>query len=111
MGLTTQEFLDRLKQLDVDVRAKDGKLLLTAPAGVLTRELQAELHRRKQEILTFLVNHAEPGGERWAPLTFAQQRLWLVAPGAADSNRASPRRTCPGGGQSRRGPIEVHGPE
>jgi len=89
MGLTTQEFLDRLKQLDVDVRAKDGKLLLTAPAGVLTRELQAELHRRKQEILTFLVNHAEPGGERWAPLTFAQQRLWLVdrfASGAVEYN-------------------------
>jgi len=89
MELNTQEFLDRLHRSDIDVRTKDGKLLLTAPVGVLTKDLQAELRRRKVEILTFLAKPVETLGEMSAPLTFAQQRLWLVdrlASGAIEYN-------------------------
>ena len=89
MALTTVDFLGQLRERDVDVRAKDGKLLLNAPAGALTLELQAELRRRKPEILAFLLNSDVPGEKTWAPLTYAQQRLWLIdrfSPGAVEYN-------------------------
>jgi amino acid adenylation domain-containing protein len=89
MALTTVDFLGHLRQRDVEVRAKDGKLLLNAPAGTLTPELQAELRRRKHEILEFLLNNNVPDEESWAPLTYAQQRLWLIdrfSPGTVEYN-------------------------
>jgi len=72
-----EELMEHLLGLSINVQAKDGKLRLDAPTGVLTAELQSELRLRKAEILTYL--EAEVlADEEVAPLTFAQQRLWLI---------------------------------
>jgi amino acid adenylation domain-containing protein len=76
--LTTPEFLAYLRGHDVEVRGEDGKLLLNAPAGAITSELREELRRRKPELLLHLSEYDASNDERWAPVTFAQQRLWLI---------------------------------
>ena len=70
-----------MRDLGVELRAKDGKLLLNAPAGVLTEPLQQELRRRKPELLALLFED----DEEQAPLTYAQQRLWLIDQISPDS--------------------------
>ena len=76
-SLSLEAFLNRLTGLGVELRVKDGKLLLNAPVGALTAELQQELRRRKPELLARL-EAANDEEERVAPLTYAQQRLWLI---------------------------------
>jgi amino acid adenylation domain-containing protein len=76
--LTTEEFLAHLQSLGIELTGSNGKLKLTAPVGVLSDELQAELRERKPELLALLCAHDDPNEERRAPLTFAQQRLWLI---------------------------------
>jgi len=88
-SLTSAEFVRHLRKLRVDIQAKDGKLLLTAPPGTLNLELQGELRRRKSELLALLRSSEDAGEECIAPLTFAQQRLWLIdqfSPGTAAYN-------------------------
>lgn len=78
-ALPTSEFLRYLRSHDIEVRAEDGKLLLNVPAGTMTSELREELRRRKPELLHHLSSSLETSvEERSAPLTFAQQRLWLI---------------------------------
>jgi len=77
-SLTATELLSHLKMLGVELRVKDGKLLLNAPVGALTSELQSELRRRKPELLAMLETTGELDEERFVPLTYAQQRLWLI---------------------------------
>jgi amino acid adenylation domain-containing protein len=72
------QFLRTLRGLGVELRAQDGKLLLTAPAGVVTPAMQDELRRRKTDLLLLLSAEDASGEERCSPLTFAQQRLWLI---------------------------------
>ena len=74
---TTVDFVAYLRSLSIDVRTKDGKLLLNAPAGALTVALQGELRLRKPQLLAYLTEEDSLAGEI-APLTFAQQRLWLI---------------------------------
>lgn len=77
--MTIADFVEQLRLRNVEVRAKDNKLLLTAPPGSLSVDLQQELRRRKSEILAFLLVEAnETKFEYCAPLTYAQQRLWIV---------------------------------
>jgi thioesterase domain-containing protein len=52
--VTTGEFIARLRDLNVSVSAEENRLRCTAPHGVLTPDLRAELASRKQEILGFL---------------------------------------------------------
>ncbi len=52
--MSTAAFLAELRRRDVEVRAADGELRCSAPAGALTPELRAELKQRKGEILEFL---------------------------------------------------------
>jgi amino acid adenylation domain-containing protein len=73
--MSAELFLRSLRELGVELRARDGKLALSASPGVVTAEMQAELRRRKPELMELLTAEAE---ERIAPLTFAQQRLWLI---------------------------------
>ena len=73
--MSAELFLRSLRGLGVELRARDGKLALSAPPGVVTTEMQAELRRRKAELMELLTAEA---AERIAPLTFAQQRLWLI---------------------------------
>jgi amino acid adenylation domain-containing protein len=82
--MSAELFLRSLRGLAVELRARDGKLALSAPPGVVTAEMQAELRRRKPELLELLTAEA---AERVAPLTFAQQRLWLI-------DRFSPENTA-----------------
>ncbi len=87
--MTTVEFLDYLRNLDVKVWAAGDRLRYSAPQGTLTSALHAELVERKAEILNFLrqldvVTHSRfspivpVGRDRVLPLSFAQQRLWFL---------------------------------
>ncbi len=71
--MTTREFLERLRTSDIKVWAEGERLRCSAPQGVLTPELQAELASRKAEILDFLragsanrlpLVPIQPGGSR-----------------------------------------------
>ncbi|MEM7586880.1 MAG: condensation domain-containing protein, partial [Acidobacteriota bacterium] len=88
--LTTVQLLDHLRQLGARVSSKGGRLKLNAPSGALTAELRRELGERKAEILEFL-EHAKTAADSRrqqriprlqqrveAPLSFAQNRLWLI---------------------------------
>lgn len=87
MNNSTREFLSSLRGLDVQLSLEGGQLRCTAPTGVVTAELRGELAARKYEIVTFLgqANLAKMGDpihpvnrEGELPLSFAQQRLWLL---------------------------------
>lgn len=52
--MTTRDFLLSLRARDVRVRAERDRLLVSAPQGLLTPELQRELQARKPEIIAFL---------------------------------------------------------
>ncbi|HKH44755.1 MAG TPA: amino acid adenylation domain-containing protein, partial [Thermoanaerobaculia bacterium] len=86
---TTVQVLEMLRSRDVKLWAEGGKLKYSAPPGALTADLLAELKARKGELLAFLrqgaaarrsgtlagitaAHHERP------PLSFAQQRLWLL---------------------------------
>lgn len=83
--MTVQEFVRHLRRIGVEIRAKDGKLLVAAPTGAVTPELQKELRERKAELLALLQPHDASQEERCSPLTFAQQRLWLIGRFAPES--------------------------
>lgn len=53
-GQGTIEFLSRLRSLGVRLAVKDDKLSCTAPKGVLSPDLAAELKERKPEIMELL---------------------------------------------------------
>jgi aspartate racemase len=87
--LTTQEFLDKLRQLDVRIWVDGDRVRCDAPRGVLTAELREELARRRDEVMTILaasrvverdtmpvVPRVARGAE--APVSFTQQRLWFL---------------------------------
>ena len=87
--MTIDEFLSHLRKLDIKIWADGDRLRLNAPKGVLTPDLQAELAERKAEILVFLhetaaIARSSPipieavSRDEDLPLSFAQQRLWLL---------------------------------
>jgi hypothetical protein len=85
--LTNAEFLSLLRHRNIDVSARDGRLRINAPAGVLDAPLRAELTRRKSDLLR-LIGSADarssagplaPGRRtEKIPQTHAQQGLWLI---------------------------------
>jgi hypothetical protein len=85
--LTNAEFLSLLRHRNINVSARDGRLRINAPAGVLDAPLRAELTRRKSDLLR-LIRSADarslPGPLAPArrtekiPQTHAQQGLWLI---------------------------------
>ena len=85
--LNDREFIARLKQLGIQLGHRDDKLLVSAPTGLIDANLRAELARRKLTLIALLDTSAgrsetairsEQGEDSLAPLTFAQQRLWLL---------------------------------
>ena len=86
--MTTAAFLADLRARNIRVAADGDRLRFTGPKGALTPELQAELARRKAEILLCLRDRgvAAAPAPRIAlvprtgplPLSFGQQRLWFV---------------------------------
>jgi non-ribosomal peptide synthetase component F len=95
--MKTIELLSRLRGLDVKLWTEADRLRYSAPDGVITPALRSEMTERKADILAFLrraeaaVKPAAPAilpvsrnGE--APLSFAQQRLWVqdqLSPGSS----------------------------
>lgn len=87
--MTIVQFLSHLHSLDVRVWTNGDRLRVNAPDGVLTQSLRAELSRRKEEIIAFL-NEVKDitrttslpiqpiSREDDLPLSFAQQRLWIL---------------------------------
>src|SRR4026208_547344 len=83
--MTVPALVSRLEQLGVRVSVRDGRLRLSAPPGVLTPELQAEIASRKEELKALF---QDPAAARppirpisrvdTAPVSFGQQRLWFL---------------------------------
>ena len=87
--MTTFEFLSYLHSLDIKLWIENDQLSINAPKGVINQELREELKRRKAELMTVLQEAHLPAQQdlpsiqpmprdRALPLSFAQQRLWLL---------------------------------
>jgi amino acid adenylation domain-containing protein len=77
------EFLSYLQSLDIRLSLKGDRLTCNAPKGVLTAQLQAEIAKRKLEILEVLHKSIDSDlrpvpREGNLSLSFAQQRMWIV---------------------------------
>ena len=87
--MTVAELLSDLRKRDVNLWLEGDRLRLRAPKNVLNAELQAELARRKDDIIqslraatgrptaSTLALRRVPRNER-LPLSFGQQRLWFL---------------------------------
>lgn len=86
---TVEELVSSLSALGVRLWGEDGRLRFSAPQGVLTPTLRAEMAERKVEILSLLEEAAEAAEATIAPiplvpraddlpLSFAEQRLWYL---------------------------------
>ncbi len=83
------ELLSQLRSLDIRLWVEGDRLRYSAPDGVMTPALRAELVAHKAEILTLLhqakaaFRQAPPPlrpvpRDRDLPLSFAQQRMWVL---------------------------------
>ena len=99
MIVTTEAFIHELIDLGIKVTVEDGKLRVRAAKGVLTPDRQRQLKERKEEIIAFFEKTSTDyetarrimptSRDQPLPLSFAQQRLWLVdrlEPGAPTYN-------------------------
>ncbi len=82
---TIQQLITKLYQLDVKLALQEGKLTVSAPAGLLTADLRAELATHKTALVAFLEEQQtriqpipRADYQAQAPLSFAQQRLWFL---------------------------------
>ena len=85
--LTTVQFINLLRERNIDVRAKEGRLQINAPAGAVDSQMRGELTRRKEDLLSALqgavavqMQSSIAPEERTGkiPQTDAQQGLWLI---------------------------------
>jgi amino acid adenylation domain-containing protein len=81
--MSLEELLTHLRLSDASIAADGDQLRLNAPAGVVTPALRDELAANKPALLALL--RAHPAGAPWsmaagwrAPLSFAQQRMWML---------------------------------
>ncbi|MDR6985537.1 hypothetical protein J2X32_004211, partial [Rheinheimera pacifica] len=85
--VSAAQLVQRLNACGISITAEQGQLKTKAAKGKLTEELATQIRQCKQELLTFLsnVNNVEQAPQVTAgiqhqelPLSFAQQRLWLL---------------------------------
>ena len=89
--MSIDKFILRLRNADIELQLKDGRLICNAPKGVMSQKLRMDIQSRKAEIITFL-NSAQPNGDSRdhanlctvlipakPPLSFSQQRMWFFA--------------------------------
>jgi amino acid adenylation domain-containing protein len=85
----TDEFLTRLRSLNISIRFDNGRMRILAPRHLLTPDLREELANRKTEILAFLGKNVKPlrdealtirriPREGPLPLSSVQSRLWFL---------------------------------
>ena len=82
---TIESLLSQLFEHQITLRADGDRLLVNAPKGAMTQDLASEIRGRKGELLRFLhriQNQYHPiptaPGKGPFPLSFAQQRLWII---------------------------------
>ncbi len=78
--LNAAELLERLRALGADVAVSDGRLRVSSPKGQLTDELKSSIAARKQELIALLSPRDLIALPRTGdlPLSFFQERLWLL---------------------------------
>lgn len=84
--MNTLEFISYLRRLNVTLSVKEERLRCNAPPGVLTERLREEIARRKSDIIATI--EAAPRTvpptipvmprDRRLPLSFSQERLWIL---------------------------------
>jgi amino acid adenylation domain-containing protein len=81
----TEAFLSDLRELNIHITVEGERMHCKAPKGKLTPKLQTELSEHKTQILQFLQQKAifeqpiQPiPRDKELPISFAQQRLWLL---------------------------------
>ncbi|NQZ12379.1 MAG: AMP-binding protein, partial [Algicola sp.] len=87
--MKTVEFISQLQSLDVKLFLQAGELKCNAPQGVMTPDIISELKNQKQAIIDFLqsleaakdqqeIVISKRPEQASAPMSYAQQRLWLL---------------------------------
>ena len=89
--MSIDEFILGLRNADIELHLKDGRLICNAPKGAMSEKLRLDIQSRKAEIITFLSSAQPNGGSRdhanlctvlipaKPPLSFSQQRMWFLA--------------------------------
>jgi amino acid adenylation domain-containing protein len=81
------DLLERLRRLDVRVWLDGDRLRVSAPPGVLTPELQADIAAEKPALIEVLTAKADPSETAGIPrldsadplpLSFTQERMWVL---------------------------------
>jgi len=86
-----ERLLEALVGQDIRLRVEGGDLRVSAPPGALTAELREVLRQRKAELLACLQAGGEVplvrvGREVPLPLSFAQERMWILQQMDPDPN-------------------------
>jgi hypothetical protein len=86
--MSIERLFTAIRAAGVTLRAEAGELRYRAPKGALTDELLAQIAERRPELLAFLeaTQRAADVADRlvprrregYAPLSFAQERLWFL---------------------------------
>ena len=85
--LSCSMFLMLLDRKNIHLRAREGRLVVDAPAGVLDDTLRTEIKRRKTDLLAVLgtpgdafLESSFPPAKRGGriPITSSQQGMWLI---------------------------------
>ncbi len=91
MSGATEQFLARLRALDIRLRVEAGRLRVNAPADSLTAELEAELRASKDALIALLTGEPDvrrepptaiasiPRATPPFPLSFVQQSIWILS--------------------------------
>jgi hypothetical protein len=77
------ELLAALDARGIDLRVRDGAVVLHARSGAADADLTARVRRHKQELLAHLSQ--QPRGERPYPASFSQESHWTLHRTAPDS--------------------------